>query len=284
MPLFTRRGFLLTGAALGGTALVAAVAGVGYLATVDVDGLDGRIDGDHAILNAFITINPDGTIVIFVPKTEMGQGIHTGLAMVVAEELDLPLDERIRVEFPSEAHPAFSNWFNALQQRPEEAGGPVVWLARRIFGQMGFVATGASGSTMGMWHPMRLAGAAARHMLVAAAANQLGVPVTELTTRDGFVYHEATGQLLSYGELARAATLFAAAGYARPEAPVGMAADRQIAAKGRSARKGARRAGLWHRRGLARHAVRRDPPSARLRRAASGAAQRGRDPCRAWGY
>jgi isoquinoline 1-oxidoreductase beta subunit len=207
MPLVTRRGLLLTGAALGGTALVAAVAGVGYLATVDVDGLGGRIDGENAILNAFVTINPDGTVVIFVPKTEMGQGIHTGLAMVVAEELDLPLDDRIRVEFPSEAHPAFSNWFNALQQRPEEAGGPVVWLARRIFGQMGFVATGASGSTMGMWHPMRLAGAAARHMLVAAAADQLGVAATELTTRDGFVYHDATRQLLSYGELARAAAL-----------------------------------------------------------------------------
>jgi isoquinoline 1-oxidoreductase beta subunit len=207
MSLVTRRGLLLTGAALGGTALVAAVAGVGYLATVDVDGLNGRVDGENAVLNAFVTINPDGTVVIFVPRTEMGQGIHTGLAMVVAEELDLPLDDRIRVEFPSEAHPAYSNWFNALQQRPEEAGGPVVWLARRIFGQMGFVATGASGSTMGLWHPMRLAGAAARHMLVAAAAQKWGVAATELTTGNGFVHHEATRQNLSYGELARVAAL-----------------------------------------------------------------------------
>ncbi len=45
--------------------------------------------------------------------------------MVVAEEMDLPLDDRIRVEFPTEAHPAYSTWFNVLQVRPEEASGPL---------------------------------------------------------------------------------------------------------------------------------------------------------------
>lgn len=209
MPrLITRRGLLMTGAALGGTALVATVAGLGYLATVDVDGLTGRVEGDTAMLNAFITVMPDETVIISVPKTEMGQGIHTGLAMVVAEELDIPFDDRIRVVFPSEAHPAYSNWFNALQIRPEEAGGPIVWLGRRILGQMGFIATGASGSTMGMWHPMRLAGAAARQMLVAAAALQLDVPVSELATQgDGYVHHEGSGLALSYGNLARYAAV-----------------------------------------------------------------------------
>jgi isoquinoline 1-oxidoreductase subunit beta len=207
MPRITRRGLLFTGAALGGTALVAAIAGVGYLSTVDVDGLQGRIDGNAAHLNAFVIVHPDGRVTINVPRTEMGQGIHTGLAMVVAEEMDLPFDDRIDVVFPAEAHPAYSTWFNVLQIRPEEASGPVVWMGRRVLGQMGFIATGASGSTMGMWHPMRVAGATARQMLIDAAAVRLNVPVDNLSTQDGSVHHAASGQSLAYGDLAGAAAL-----------------------------------------------------------------------------
>ncbi|MCR5858992.1 molybdopterin cofactor-binding domain-containing protein [Mesorhizobium sp. J428] len=207
MPrILSRRAFLMTGAALGGTALVAAVGGVGFLSTVDVDGLrGGSVDGERASLNAFVVLYSDGSVVINVPRTEMGQGIHTGLAMVVAEEMDLPFDDRIRVEFPTEAHPAYSAWFNVLQVRPEEAAGPVVWLGRRVLGQMGFIATGASGSTMGLWHPMRVAGAAARAMLVTAAALRLNAPESELSTREGAVHHEATGRRIAYGDLAQAA-------------------------------------------------------------------------------
>lgn len=208
MPRFpSRRAFLITGAALGGTALIAAIGGVGYLSTVDVDGLDGHVEDELAHLNAFVILHEDGRVVVNVPKTEMGQGIHTGLAMLVAEELDIPWDDRISVQFPTEPHPAYSNWFNALQIRPEDATGPVVWIGRRVLGQMGFIATGASGSTMGMWHPMRVAGASARHMLVTAAAHRLGVPEGELTTREGGVMHEASGQRLPYGTLARDAAL-----------------------------------------------------------------------------
>ena len=208
MPRFlSRRGFLITGAALGGTALVAAVGGVGYLATVDVDGLDGFVDGDRAVLNAFLTIHDDGRVVVHVPRTEMGQGIHTGLAMVVAEELDIPFDDRISVAFPVEPLPAYSNWFNVLGVRPEDASGPAVWVGRRMLGLLGFISTGASSSTMALWHPMRVAGATARQMLLAAGAARLGVPVAQLTTADGVVRHEASGRSLSYGELAREAAV-----------------------------------------------------------------------------
>ncbi|WP_347801573.1 molybdopterin cofactor-binding domain-containing protein [Mesorhizobium sp. CAU 1732] len=58
---------------------------------------------------ATIAIHEDGRVVVQVPRTEMGQGIHTGLAMVVAEELDIPFDERISVEFPTEPLPAYSS-------------------------------------------------------------------------------------------------------------------------------------------------------------------------------
>lgn len=208
MPrLLSRRAFLLTGAALGGTALVAAVGGVGYLASVDVDGLGGSLDGGDAVLNAFLTIRDDGRIVVQVPRAEMGQGIHTGLAMVVAEELDLPFDQRISVEFPVEPLPAYSIWAQFLRVRPEEASGPAVWLGRRVLGQLGFIGTGASYSTMALWHPMRVAGASARRMLMDAAAARLGVPVADLSTGDGFVRHAASERSLSYGELARGAAL-----------------------------------------------------------------------------
>lgn len=210
MPnLLSRRTFLLTGAALGGTALVAAVGGIGYLATVDVDGLSGHAEGDYAALNAFLTIHDDGRIVVQVPRAEMGQGIHTGLAMLVAEELDVPMDDRLSVVFPTEPHPAYSTWTNVLQVRPEEASGPVVWLARRVLGQLGFISTGASGSTIAMWHPMRVAGASARHMLLEAGAARLAVPVETLTTGDGFVRHAGSGRSIPYGELARDAAVLA---------------------------------------------------------------------------
>jgi isoquinoline 1-oxidoreductase beta subunit len=208
--VLSRRTFLMTGAALGGTALVAAVGGIGYLSTVDVHGLHGGETSDGAAsLNAFVIVQADGTVVINVPRAEMGQGIHTGLAMVVAEEMDLPFDERIRVEFPTEAHPAYSNWFNVFQVRPEEASGPAAWLGRRVLGQMGFIVTGASSSTMGLWHPMRLAGAAAREMLVNAAASRLNVPVAELVTRDAAVHHDASGRSITYGAIAAAAAQIA---------------------------------------------------------------------------
>ena len=204
MPrILSRRGFLLTGAAAGGTALVAAIGGVGYLATVDVDGLHGaEVNGDRVDLNAFVVVHADGTVTINVPRTEMGQGIHTGLAMVLAEELDIPFDDRIRVVFPTEAHPAYSIWANVFQVRPEEASGPVTWVGRRLLGELGLIATGASASMMGLWHPMRLAGASAREMLIAAASIRLEVPVAELRTTDGAVHHDRTSRSISYGELA----------------------------------------------------------------------------------
>ncbi|MBH0239084.1 xanthine dehydrogenase family protein molybdopterin-binding subunit [Methylobrevis albus] len=205
--LLSRRGFLVTGAALGGTALVAGIAGVGYLATVDVDGLDTFVDGDRAGLNAFVVVHDDGRVVVNVPRAEMGQGIHTGLAMLVAEELDIPFDDRISVVFPTEPLPAYSTWYNVLRVRPEEASGPVVWAGQRVLGLLGFIATGASSSTIALWHPMRVAGASARSMLIAAAAARLGVPVAELDTAGGFVRHAATGRSLSYGELAREAAV-----------------------------------------------------------------------------
>lgn len=126
-------------------------------------------------LNAWIRIDPDDTVTMRIAESEMGQGILTALAMILAEELDADWS-KVRAEHA----PADS--------------------AR--YGRQG---TGGSSSVKQGWEPMKQAGAKARAMLLAAAADQLGVPAAELTTEESQVIHAATGRKLRYGELAAAA-------------------------------------------------------------------------------
>ncbi|MGX9964131.1 molybdopterin cofactor-binding domain-containing protein [Roseomonas sp. F4] len=211
----SRRSILITGAALGGTALVAAVAGAGYLATVDVDGPAGFLAGDQAVFNAFLAIHDDGRVVVQAPRSEMGQGIHTGLAMLVAEELDIPFDGRISVEHPVALHAVYAQWAVPLGLRPENARGPLAWIGRRAISAVPLIVTSGSGSIFGLWHPMRSAGAAARQMLLAAGAARLGVPQAQLSTADAAVHHAASGRSIPYAALARDAALLPP-----PRAPV----------------------------------------------------------------
>jgi isoquinoline 1-oxidoreductase beta subunit len=125
--------------------------------------------------NAFVRIEADGAATITVAKSEMGQGVRTTLAMIVAEELDLDWS-KVRVAFAPE--------------HPEK------------YGPQG---TGGSASVRTSWKPLREAGAKARAMLVAAAAARLGVDASELTTAQSQVVHAASGRKLGYGELAGAA-------------------------------------------------------------------------------
>lgn len=121
--------------------------------------------------NAFITIEPDNTATITVAKSEMGQGVRTSLALLVAEELDL-------------------DWSKVrIAQAP---GNP------DKYGRQG---TGGSASVRSGWQPLREAGAKARAMFVAAAAEKLGVDPSELTTQGSKVVHAALGTRLTYGEL-----------------------------------------------------------------------------------
>lgn len=135
-----------------------------------------RVGGDGgAALTAFLRVHADGRIVFLSPSIEMGQGIFTSHAMVVAEELDADL-ERFEARHAPVAE-AYNNPF---------------------FGMMG---TGGSTSTPAFWMPLRRAGAAARAMLLAAAAERWGVPVAELGTENGRVVGP-DGASLGYGELA----------------------------------------------------------------------------------
>lgn len=126
--------------------------------------------------NAFIRIAPDNTVTIVVHKSEMGQGIYTTLAMLIVEELEADWD-RIKIE-SAPAHPDYyhTKW------------GP-------------FQGTGASSSVSSSWDQLRQVGAAAREMLIAAAAQKWNVPAQNCQAHRGFVLHSASGRRYSFGEL-----------------------------------------------------------------------------------
>ncbi len=200
----TRRIFMIGGASIGGVALGGLGIGTGYLASVDVDGLGAEKNSDgSADLTAWINITSDNQVTIYVPFLEMGQGTHTGLGQIVAEELGIDLDAKnLSITHPSHELSAYANWTMFLNKRPEETNNPVAWFGKRSIGAMKMIATGGSSAIVGNWTAMRHAGATAREMLKAAAAEKLGIKAgnlrqkgTGFTTPDGKT--EAT-----FGELA----------------------------------------------------------------------------------
>lgn len=125
--------------------------------------------------NAWLRIDPDGTITLIAGKQEMGQGVRTSLPMIIAEELD-------------------ADW--AAVKIEQAMPGP-------DYTRLG---TGGSGSVYGAWRTLRPAAATARAMLVSAAAAHWSVDAASLRTERSFVIHDASGRRASYGELAAAAS------------------------------------------------------------------------------
>ncbi len=131
--------------------------------------------------NAFIRIAPDDTVTVLIKHIEFGQGPYTGLSTLVAEELD-------------------ADWG---QMRATAAPTDVTLYANTAFGVQG---TGGSTAMPNSYMQMRKAGAAARAMLVSAAADRFDVPATEITVTKGVLRHEASGQSATFGDLAEAAS------------------------------------------------------------------------------
>jgi isoquinoline 1-oxidoreductase subunit beta len=127
-------------------------------------------------LNAFLTIAADGAITVYLKHSEMGQGIMTSIAMIVAEEMDADWSKVKAV--PGDARPEFAH------------------------SQWGIQATGGSTSTHTSYEQMRKVGATARAMLLAAAAARSKLELAQLSTADGAVIGAEPGQRWSYGELA----------------------------------------------------------------------------------
>lgn len=173
----TRRGFLKGGAGLA----LAIVAPTVALAEVGGPGHAGSamVDGEFSP-NAFLRIGTDGTVTVVSKHLEMGQGVYTGLATLVAEELDADWS-RVTVEGAPADAKRYSNLF---------------WKAQ---------GTGGSTAIANSYEQMRRAGATARAMLVSAAAQQWKVPASQITVKNGVVSHAASGRKAGFGELAEAA-------------------------------------------------------------------------------
>jgi CO/xanthine dehydrogenase Mo-binding subunit len=168
----TRRNFLKIGLAAGG----------GLMVGLRMSGARADIPADGAPFapNAFIRITPDNHITFLMSHTEVGQGVYTSASMLIAEELEVGLDQIT----PEPAPPN-----NALYADPN----------------LGEQATGGSTSTLAGWEPLRIAGATARSMLVQAAAARWRVDPASCAAARGAVNHASSGRSLTYGQLAEAA-------------------------------------------------------------------------------
>src|SRR5581483_2271018 len=134
----------------------------------------------EAGLNGWVKMGSDDTVTVAVPRAEMGQGVDTALAMLVAEEMEARW-EQMRVEDPPESV-VYRNTeilIDGLPFSPEKAGTVVDvahWMAHKLGGVLGVAATGGSTTVRDAWVPLRTAGAVARQLLVQAASRKSGVP------------------------------------------------------------------------------------------------------------
>jgi isoquinoline 1-oxidoreductase beta subunit len=165
----SRRSFLQAGAAAGG--------GLMLSLSLPFAGGEAAAAGADFAPNAFIRVGSDGQVVLVMPYVEMGQGTYTSIPMLIAEELEVDLKD-VRLEH---APPNEKLYANPL---------------------LGVQATGNSNAIRGAWQPLRQAGAAARTMLVAAAAKRWNVDPASCRAQSGEVLHAATGRRIKYGELA----------------------------------------------------------------------------------
>lgn len=169
---FSRRVFLKASAAVGG----------GLLISFALPGLMRGVQAAEGAFapNAYVRIDREGRIFLTIQPVEMGQGTYTSMPALIAEELEVGLDQVIIEHAPAD---------------DQRYANPM----------LGFQVTGGSTSVPANWTPLREAGAAARILLVAAAAQQWGVAADSCKAQRGEVLHPASGRKLGYGELADAA-------------------------------------------------------------------------------
>lgn len=175
-----RRDFLKVGGAAVGALIIGIPSAMAApLRRLDANGVavdDGAHNADDTLTpNEFVRIDANGAVTITIARSEMGQGVRTTLPMILADELGADWTRIALVQ--ASPSPVFRS-----------------------------LSTGGSTSVSDMYQPLRKAGAAAREMLVAVAATQLGVPASELRTKDGMVVHGASNKELSFASLVAAAS------------------------------------------------------------------------------
>src|ERR1700756_2905993 len=174
----SRRAFLQGTGLLLGFAMTGASAEPVFAATAS-QVVENEVTGTFAP-NGFIRINPTGAVTLVMPMVEMGQGVYTSLSMLLAEELEVKLDQ-IDVQH---APPNEALYVNSI---------------------IGIQNTGGSASVRAFWTPLRQAGAVGRNLLIAAAAKRWNVDPATCRAKDGVVFDGSGSKHLSYGQLAKAA-------------------------------------------------------------------------------
>jgi isoquinoline 1-oxidoreductase beta subunit len=180
----SRRKFIVSSAAAGGGLALGLHLPVGMNPGIEPAAAQ-RAAGAAPEVNAWVVVKPDDTCVIRIARAEMGQGTHTGLAQLVAEELECDW-RKVTIE-------------------PITPGQNLA--RKRVWRDM---ATGGSRGIRGSQDYVRRGGAAARMMLLQAAADEWKVPASELTVANGVITHAASGRSTSYGKVAAAAAEVAA--------------------------------------------------------------------------
>ncbi len=193
-----RRAFLIGGGLVGGALAVGFT--LASKRITNAQKFKPPVQGNEIAFNAWLKLLPDSTLIVQVPRQEMGQGIYTTLAMLVAEELDADWS-RVRVE-QAAISPVYANVTALADGAPGAMQGAMMTTARVIGVQM----TGGSTSTRDAWEPMRAAAASARAMLLAAAAIKWQADPAQLTIDKGIIRHAASGRQGSLGEFAQAAS------------------------------------------------------------------------------
>lgn len=168
---YGRRSFLKSTALAGGGMLL----GFNFLAACQPEAEGMVMPEEWFDINAYLKIGANGVVTIMSPNPEGGQNVKTSMPMIVAEELDVDWDKVIVEQAPLNTD-AFTRQF-----------------------------IGGSQAIRRGWQPLRIAGASARHMLREAAAQAWNVPVNEVTTEAGVLYHKGSGKSAGYGEMAAAA-------------------------------------------------------------------------------
>jgi isoquinoline 1-oxidoreductase beta subunit len=196
-----------------GTVAAVGALGVGWLAVPARGRLAGAkplpVGPGQAALNGWVKVGSDNTVTVMMSQAEMGQGAHTGLAMLLAEEMDAAW-ESVRLE-QAPLDSIYNNQAMVIDSLPFEPGDnglmkrSTVHVVRRVLREIaGIAGTGGSSSIKDQWLPLRQAGASARLMLIGAAAKAWNVRAAECTTDSGTVRHPS-GKSATYGELAAAA-------------------------------------------------------------------------------
>lgn len=208
MGKWTRRGFIGAGLVAGG-ALVVGVAIRPGDRTEDLAKLSAS--GDEKLLTAWVKINPDNVVTAIIPHGEMGQGVHTALSAMLAEEMEADWDKIEVMEAPAEKDyanfPLVREFLIGGKNPPGFVYDTINGAFLAISKSMDMQITGGSTSVRFTGTgAMQTAGAAARELLISAAAQQWDVPEASLRAEKSYIYHDGSSRSAPFAEFAETAS------------------------------------------------------------------------------